>query len=140
VLPVLLLSLLTSAPERNFRARLDVGGLIGASWYVGPSRQHIEAAWENAKYSLLTNGSLDRQTMLYATPVVGPWMLSRLDTFDSSDRILLFTTGALQLLGLSVSAYRFGTEELGKKYEGLELSISPIAGGRLGFGIRLTGF
>lgn len=53
---------------------------------------------------------------------------------------LLLTTGALQLLGLTVRTYGFVNEELGGKHEGLELSISPIAGGRLGLALKLTGF
>lgn len=132
-----------STSRRPMETKLDVGGLLGASWYVAPARSQIEAAWVNAKGSLFGTAPLDGEALLLAAPVIGPWMVAHRDVqLDLGDRALLVTSGALQLLGLSVSAWRLATEEGGgvTGAQGPVLSLSPIAGGRLGLSVRLTGF
>lgn len=130
--------------RRALETKLDLGGLLGASWYVAPARTQIQAAWENAKGSLLGDGALDGQALLLATPVVGPWMVAQRDgSLDGADRALLVTSGALQLLGLSVGAWRLAQEDgpaVSSSERGPVLSVSPIAGGRLGLSVQLTGF
>lgn len=130
-------------PPRALQAKLDVGGLLGASWYVAPGRSQIEAAWVNAKGSLFGTSPLDGEALLLAAPVIGPWMVAHRDgQLDLGDRAMLLTSGALQLLGVSVSVWRLAMEEGGGvgTEAGPVLSLSPIAGGRLGVSVRLTGF
>jgi hypothetical protein len=123
--------------------KLDLGGLLGASWYVAPARSQIQAAWENAKGTLLGEGPLDGQTLLLAAPVVGPWMVAQRDgSLDGADRALLVTSGALQLLGLSLGAWRLAQDQapsVSSADRGPVLSVSPVAGGRLGLSVQLTG-
>lgn len=132
----------TRTTRSALETKLDVGGLLGASWYVAPGRSQIEAAWLNAKGSLFGAAPLDGEALLLAAPVIGPWMVAHRDPqLDLGDRALLVTSGALQLLGLSVSAWRLANDEGGVAAEsGPTLSLSPIAGGRLGLSVRLTGF
>lgn len=129
--------------RRALETKLDLGGLLSASWYVAPARSQIQAAWETTKGSLLGAGQLDGQALLLATPVVGPWMVAQRDgSLDGADRALLLTSGALQLLGLSVGAWRLAQEPgpgVSSADCGPVLSVSPIAGGRLGLSVQLTG-
>ena len=131
----------TPAPlERlTVRTQLDVGGMLGATWYVPQSRVHLEAALHQAR-GLFDGGELNGVTLAYAAPVVGALLVAR-DTEDPLDRALLVTSGVLQGMGLGIGAARlFADEEEGVVETGPVLSISPIAAGRLGLSLRITGF
>lgn len=127
--------------QGGLRARLDLGGLLAASWYVAPSRSRIDAALDNAKGSLRGHAIFDGNALLLATPVVGPWVLAgQQRSLDGGDRALLVTSGVLQLVGLSLGALWLASDDDGPKAEGPVLTVSPIAGGRLGLSVKLTGF
>ncbi len=115
------------------RARVDLLGLITSSWYVPQSRTNIEAALHS-----LRKDTLDGQGVLLATPVFGPWMTAGSDSLSGSERALLYTTGLLQLVGLSLGAMHL-FETPAPATTGPVLSVSPIAAGRVGLSIRITG-
>ena len=116
------------------RTRVDFVGMISSSWYVPQSRTNIEAALHS-----LRRDTLNGEGMLLATPVFGPWMTAGAGgTLTGADRALLYTTGVLQLVGLSLGAMHL-FETHGPARTGPVLSISPIAAGRIGLSIRITG-
>ena len=116
------------------RARVDFVGLITSSWYVPQSRAHIEAALHS-----LGRDKLGGEGVMLAAPVLGPWMTAgQAGTLTGGDRALLYTTGVLQLAGLSLGAMRL-LEKPGPLTTGPVLSVSPIAAGRIGLSIRITG-
>ncbi len=116
------------------RARVDFVGLITSSWYVPQSRTHIEAALHS-----LRKETLDGEGVLLATPVFGPWMTAgQGGTLTGGDRALLYTTGVMQLVGLSLGAMNL-LKKPGPVTTGPVLSVSPIAAGRIGLSIRITG-
>ena len=139
---LLLATLLSAAPvgarpaSTALAARLDMGGLLGASWYVPAGRAQLSAAMNDA---LRADRSLEFNSVVLSMPVLGPWMLAGRDVGDAQDRALLVTSGVLQLVGLSVGAFRLANDEVAVE-TGPVLSFSPIASGRLGFSVRLTGF
>lgn len=141
---LLLATILASAPvapsTSGLRARLDVGGMMAASWYVPASRAHMEAALRTVRGSLFHNELLDVRELIWGAPVLGPWLLAGQASLADDDRVLLFATGMLQAVGLSVSAIRLVTEESEAPSSAPTLSVSPIAGGRLGLSLKLTGF
>ncbi len=129
----------TPAPRATLRAQLDVTGLVGASWYVPAGRARIESAWDSMRGALFGPGSLDGLALAYALPVMGPFLAAQhVDGWQ--DRALLATSGVLQLIGLTVGARRWLSDEPAARDAGPVLSVSPIAGGRLGLSVRLTGF
>lgn len=104
-----LVTVLASTPsmplERaTVRTQLDVGGMLGATWYVPQSRVHLEAALTQAR-GLLRGEDLDGLTLAYSAPLVGALLVAR-DTEDLLDRALLITSGLLQGVGLGVGAAR----------------------------------
>lgn len=139
-----LVTVLASTPpmplERaTVRTQLDVGGMLGATWYVPQSRVHLEAALTQAR-GLLRGEDLDGLTLAYSAPLVGAFLVAR-DTEDLLDRALLITSGLLQGVGLGVGAARlFADDERGVVETGPVVSFSPIAAGRLGLSVRITGF
>ncbi len=127
-------------PAAAFRVRLDVGGLLGASWFVPQGRARIEAALANAGGSLRGESTFDSQGFFLATPGVGPLLLAtREGPLGSEERALLIASGALQFLGMTLGASALASGESALP-KGPVLSFSPIAGGRLGFAMRLSGF
>lgn len=140
---VLLLAatLLAASPRGStttLRAQLDVGGLVGASWYVPAGRERVESALTNVRGAVFGPGTLDAFALAYALPVMGPWLTAQ-HVDDWQDRALLATSGVLQLIGLTVGATRW-LADAPEHDAGPLLSVSPIAGGRLGLSVRLTGF
>ena len=123
-----------------FRLRVDLGGLLGASWFVPQSRERIEAMVLSAGASFRGEHAFDVDGLLLAAPAVGPLMLAaREGPLSLEDRALLISSGLLQLVGLSVGATALASgESLASR--GRVLSFSPIAGGRLGLSMRLSGF
>lgn len=124
----------------GFQVRLDLAGLVGASWFVPQGRARIEAVLLNARGSLRGEHPLDFDGVLLAAPGVGPLLLAaREGPLGAEERALLIASGALQLVGLSLGATALASGE-GLAPRGPVLSFSPIAGGRLGLSLRLTGF
>ena len=122
------------------RVRIDLGGLLGASWFVPQGRERIEAALANAGASLRGEHAFDVDGMLLATPAVGPLLLAaREGPWSVEDRALLISSGLLQLIGLWVGVTSLASGESAAAH-GKVLSFSPIAGGRLGLSVKLTGF
>lgn len=77
---------------------------------------------------------------LLATPAVGPLLLAaREGPWRVEDRALLISSGLLQLIGLWVGVTSLASGERAAAH-GKVLSFSPIAGGRLGLSVKLTGF
>ncbi len=116
------------------RTRVDFVGLITSSWYVPQSRTNIEAALDS-----LRRDTLNGEGVLLATPVFGPWMTAGQETLTGPDRALLYTTGVLQLVGLSLGAMHLFAPHAPARM-GPVLSISPIAAGRVGLSVRIVGF
>lgn len=129
-----------TARSAKLRAKVDVVGMIFSYWYVPQSRTHIEAALNNAKGSFLDQNTLNGEGLLMATPVVGPWLAAGEDSLDGGDRALLYTSGILQLVGLSLGAMRLFQPNEGPVAKGPVLSVSPITAGRLGLSVRIVGF
>lgn len=141
---LLLATVLASTPptlERTtLRTQLDVGGMLGATWYVPQSRAHLEAVLTQAKGLFTGTSELEARTLAFAAPLVGPLLVAR-ETEDALDRALLLTSGLLQGVGLGVGAARFFRDEEPHIVEtGPVVSFSPIAAGRLGLSLRITGF
>jgi|GEM_PF-5420031 hypothetical protein len=135
---LLLTTILAATPvtRTSVRAELDVGGLVGASWYVPAGRERIEAA----RLAFFSDAPAELSTYAYALPVVGPMMTTRLID-DGVDRALLITTSLLQTLGLTMgAAWLFQDRDSNVIEAGPLISISPIAAGRLGLSLRVTGF
>jgi len=123
-----------------FQVRLDLAGLVGASWFVPQGRARIEAVVFNARSSLRGERSLDLDGVLLAMPGVGPLLLAaREGPLGAEERALLIASGALQLFGLALGGTALASGE-GLAPRGPVLSFSPIAGGRLGLSLRLSGF
>ncbi|MDP2269512.1 MAG: hypothetical protein Q8K32_02200 [Archangium sp.] len=117
------------------RARVDFVGLITSSWYVPQSRINIEAALHS-----LSRDTLSGEGVLLAAPVFGPWMTAgQSGPLTGGDRALLYTTGILQLVGLSLGAMHL-FEKPGPRTTGPVLSVSPISAGRIGLSVRIVGF
>jgi len=124
----------------TLRARLDVGGMLIASWYVPQARVHLENVLQRARGLMTGARELDGLVLAYATPVVGPWLVAR-DTVDPLDRIMLVASGLLQTMGLGLGAVQlFSDGEAGVVETGPVVVLSPIAGGRLGLSLCVTGF
>lgn len=125
----------------SLTVQLDLGGLLGAAWYVPSGRANLEAARDLGLGVLLSGQRLDSEVLLLAAPVVGPWVQASRSATAGDDAALLLATGALQALGLAVGAVRMaddGGDAAGPT--GPVVSVSPIAGGRLGLTVRITGF
>ncbi|MFT3709107.1 MAG: hypothetical protein QM817_15790 [Archangium sp.] len=136
-------TLLAAAPSTShteLRMRLDVGGLVGASWYVPQTRRSLLLALDNAKGSFFGPETIQLSTTVNAVPIVGPLLM--LNGAAGEDRAMLITTAALQLLGTTVALKRLVLETgvNDKPHSGPELTFSPIVAGQLGFAVRLTGF
>jgi hypothetical protein len=139
---LLLATVLASTPvtRTNVHAELDVGGLVGASWYVPMSRERIELALQHSRQVAFGDQHLDPLKLVYALPMLGPWMTTG-HTDDALDNVLLITTGILQTLGLGLAASElFQDRDTSVVEAGPLISLSPIAGGRLGLSVRITGF
>ena len=138
-------SLLASTPttpvvRTTLRAQVDVGGMLGSSWYVTTLRGHLENALTQAKGLLLDGRDFDALSLAYAAPMVGPLLAAR-QSDDPFESALLVTSGVLQTVGLGLGAAQlFGDTEHGVVERGPVVSFSPIAAGRLGLSVRITGF
>jgi hypothetical protein len=134
----------TARPKVSFT--LSVGSFIGSVWAAQSYRDTIDRFRTEAADDLLVNhGSVfDSHYLMYATPVLGPWMtLARGGQQARDDMWMLVTSGVLQGIGLSVLTYRlFNLPHAAseKHEEGLELSFAPYVSGRLGVAVTLTGF
>jgi hypothetical protein len=141
---IALLTVLAAAPmqTQTIEARLDVGGMVGAAWYVPQTKQQMMFALNNARGSFFGNEPLAFDAMVNSMPVVGPWMMA--SDVNGFDRAMLVTTGAIQLLGTAVALKRLildeSTGEFGAKPVGPQITISPIVAGQLGIGLRITNF
>jgi hypothetical protein len=136
-------TLLAAAPSTGhteLQMRLDVGGLVGASWYVPQTRRTLLLALDNAKGSFFGDESIQLSTTAQAVPILGPLLM--LNGAAGEDRAMLITTAALQMLGTGVALKRLFLETgvNTQKPTGPELTFSPIVAGQLGFAVRLTGF
>lgn len=141
MLSIALATALASSPAQapSFDAKLDVGGLVGAAWYVPQAREQMMVALYNARGTfLLGNEQLQLNPMLNATPVVGAWLMAA--DARGYDQAMLITTGALQLLGTAVALKRWLLDEPAVAPTGMQLTISPIVAGQFGLGMRLTNF
>jgi hypothetical protein len=138
---LLLATVLASTPvtRTTVRAELDVGGLVGAAWYVPASRERMQVALEHTKGVAFGDEHLESLKLAYALPMIGPWMTSPLAD-DRIDSALLITTGILQTLGVGLAAAELFKTEDSVVEAGPLISFSPIAGGRLGLSVRVTGF
>lgn len=123
-------------------SRLDIGGLLGASWFVPAARQQMEATLWSARDALARDTRFHVQSLLVGVPVVGPWMLASDPTHGAADRGLLIASGVLQLVGFSVGLARLAQNEDGTSVAGVGpvLTFSPISAGRLGLCVKLVGF
>lgn len=143
MVPALLL-VLAAAPAQTpkLEPKLDVGGMVGAAWYVPQTKQQMMFALNNARGSFFGNEPLEFDAMVNSMPVVGPWMMAT--DVRGFDQAMLVTTGAIQLLGTAVALKRLILEEesgeLGAKPVGPQITISPIVAGQLGVGLRITNF
>jgi hypothetical protein len=139
-----LLLVLAAAPRQTqtIEARLDVGGMVGAAWYLPQTKQQMMFALENARGSFFGNEPLALEAMVNSMPVVGPWVMAT--EANGFDRAMLVTTGAIQLLGTAVALKRLildeHTGEFGAKPLGPQITISPIVAGQIGLGLRITNF
>lgn len=155
VLPVLLMSLLLSeapidAPKRTgpkLTWKLSIGSFLGSVWAAPAFREVVNAFKEEQILGLESHNSVfDSQYLIYAAPVLGPWMtLARGGQQAQQDMWLLITTGVLQGIGLSTLTYRMLTRRNAPAQQapheaGLVLDISPYVAGRLGLSISLTGW
>lgn len=123
-------------------SRLDLGGLLGASWFVPSARQQMEATLWSARDALRGEARFEVQRLVVGVPVVGPWVLASDPTLGGFDRGLLITSGVLQLVGFSVGLARLVETEASTPTaaSGPVLTFSPISAGRLGLSVKLAGF
>lgn len=133
-----MLSAAPSTTHGEFRMRLDVGGLVGAGWYVPQTRRSMLLALESV---VADDRSLTLSTAFDAMPIVGPLMMLRANT-AGEDRAMLITTAALQLLGTTVALKRLFLESGSNSPPANEpqITFSPIVNGQLGIAVRVTGF
>jgi hypothetical protein len=131
---LLLATLLTTA----VRVDVDLGGLLGAPWYVPAGRDQLEAAWALTHEALRGRRVLEVERLSMALPVVGPWLTGKHGD-SPAERLSLLTAGVLQAVGLAVGVERWLREPVSED-EGLVLRFSPIAAGQLGLTVRLSGF
>jgi hypothetical protein len=88
----------------------------------------------------------DSPYLVYATPVLGPWLtLIRGGEQARDDMWMLITSGVLQGVGITTLAYRAFAQrpapvQSAPQSEGLVLDISPYVAGRLGLSLTLTGW
>jgi hypothetical protein len=100
----------------------------------------MQVALEHTKGVAFGDEHLEFLKLAYALPMIGPWMTSP-HADDRIDSALLITTGILQTLGVGLAAAElFKTEDRSVVEAGPLISLSPIAGGRLGLSVRVTGF
>jgi hypothetical protein len=141
------------APKRSgitFTWRLSVGSFLGSVWAAPSFRDKVEAFKdEQLLWRENHNSVFDSQYLLYAAPVLGPWMtLARGGQQAQQDMWLLVTTGVLQGVGITALTYRLLTQRAAPapgmpgtaSDEGLVLDISPYVAGRLGIALTLTGW
>jgi hypothetical protein len=162
VVALLLTSLLLcevplDAPRRagpKLTWRLSIGSFLGSVWAAPSFREKVEAfKGEQLNWLENHNSVFDSQYLVYAAPVLGPWMtLIRGGTQARDDMWMLVTSGILQGVGITTLAYRMFTQRvaplpgaassqsLPASDEGLVLDISPYVAGRLGLSITLSGF
>lgn len=136
-----LVTMLTAASPVSLltdNTRLDVGGLVGAAWYVPQGRQSMMLALDNAKGHFFGSEELHFDAMVNAMPVVGPLRMAT--TAEGLDQAVLVTTGALQLLGTAVALERLLSGDSEEKIAGPRITLSPIVAGQLGLGLRVTHF
>ncbi len=117
---------------------LDLGGLLGATWYVPAGRARLDAAWAAGHDALLHHRPLDVAALAPTIPLVGAWFLARPDE-PPLERAALVAAGLLQGVGLMVGLLRLGSAPR-PEAEGLVLRFSPIAAGQLGLSVRVVGF
>jgi hypothetical protein len=130
---LLLATVLTSA----VRVEVDLGGLLGAPWYVPAGRDKLEAAWVLTHEALRGRRVLEVETLSMALPVVGPWLTAQHGD-SPAERFSLVTAGVLQAVGLAVGVGRWFCVPDGED-GGPVLRFSPIAAGQLGLSLRLSG-
>ncbi len=145
---LLLATLLAASPmtgtapvaRTSLRAKVSMGSLLGAAWYVPAGRERIETAWQMTRGAMVGDTHFDFLALAYAMPVVGPF-LSTAQSGDMFSRAALITSGLLQTLGLVVGIARLaGSDEAGIVETGPVISFSPIAAGHLGLSVELAGF
>jgi hypothetical protein len=155
---VLLTSLLLceaplDAPRRatpKLTWRLSVGSFLGSVWAAPSFREKVEAFKDEQLNWLENHNSVfDSQYLIYATPVLGPWLtLIRGGQQARDDMWMLITSGVLQGVGITALAYRMfsqkvapvaGATTTAPADEGLVLDFSPYVAGRLGLSVTLSG-
>lgn len=142
---LLLVAILTastpSAPvlvRSGVRTQLDVGAMMGATWFVSTGRAQLTSAMEVTRKSFFETWQMDPNLVAQATPVVGPCVMAA-GTADAVERALLLASGGLQAMGLSVQMLRLMSPDDARiAEEGPMLKISPIAAGHLGLSVRLS--
>ncbi|MBL8951616.1 MAG: hypothetical protein JNK82_12615 [Myxococcaceae bacterium] len=146
LLTLLTTAMLASAPvdAPKFSWRLSVGSFIGSAWAAPSFRQNVERLQTEQLATWRTGVQVfDSPYLVYATPVLGPWLtLIRGGEQARDDMWLLLTSGVLQGIGITALAYRVivGGESSDSKNDGLVLDISPYVAGRLGLSLTLTGW
>ena len=121
--------------------RLDAGGFLGAGWGVRSYRIQLETlSQQGSSFVDDRNQQLDSWLFVRTTlPVAGPLLtleyggeLARREAFE------LILTSGLQAVGLAALTYRayFSHEAAGPPAY-VEMSLSPLAAGRLGISMTL---
>ncbi len=161
LLTVLTAALLLGAPldaprevAPGFSWRLSAGGFLGSVWAAPSFRDNVEKL-KTEQLDTWRNGVqvFDSAYLVYATPVLGPWLtLIRGGQQARDDMWMLITSGVLQGVGITTLAYRAFAQRsvppppaVSRDYakpqsEGLVLDISPYVAGRLGLSLTLTGW
>lgn len=134
--------------------RLSIGSFLGSVWAAPSFRANVERLQvEQLSGPLGQTSVFDSQYLIYAAPVLGPWLTaSRAGEQAHDDMWMLVTSGLLQGVGITTLAYRALTNrsapgpavaapgEPRDDRTQLVLDISPYVAGRLGLSIMLTGW
>ena len=126
-----------SSADSGFTWQLSVGSFMGAAWVAPSYRENVfrlKDDPQNPKY------------FAYTTPIIGP-VLTAVNggSQGREDQWLLFTSAALQCVGLGTLVYRLTQywaqpSTRAQAQRGLSLDIGTFVAGRLGISLTLTGW
>lgn len=135
-------------PRVSLTLSLDAGGFFSSPWYVGAFRLQLERLkLRGLGYVNGVSRAPEAEELALSYPVVGPWLLlAKGGDQARSDAALLGIAGALQGIGLIALTGRWVKSLTASgppapvAAQHLELSFAPVAAGRLGLSVTLTGW